>query len=128
MYNKIMRPRQNLINHLMSSFSDAFRGLSNTWAEERNFRIEVFIAILVIGILLFFNFSYVDISLAVMAIVLVLASEVVNTAFEDTLDRIEPGFDPVIGKIKDVSAGIVVLNVFGAFVIGAIILVHHFLL
>lgn len=110
------------------SFSDAFRGLKNTWKEEWNFRIGVCISILVIIALVAFDFSYVDIIFSIFTMVLVLGAEVINTAFEDTLNKIEPNFDPAIGRAKDISAGIVVLNVLGALAIAIIVIVHHFLL
>jgi undecaprenol kinase len=123
-----MRQKQPLLTHLTQSFRDAFRGLYTTWREERNFRIEIIIAVVVLITLIKFNFSYDEIGLAMLAIVLVLSSEITNTAFEDTLNKIEPNQDPAIGRIKDVSAGVVVINVLGAFVIGIIIFVHHFFL
>lgn len=121
-----MRLKQTLLTHLTHSFRDAFRGLKNTWREEQNFRIEICIALGVIGALALFDFSYIDAALTILAIVLVLAAEVINTTFEDTLDKIEPEYDPIIGKIKDVAAGVVVLNVLGALAIGIVIIAHRF--
>lgn len=121
-----MRPRQSLFTHIYATFCDAFRGLQTTWKEERNFRIGIFFACVVLITFALFGFSYTDITLAIIAITLVLSAEVINTTFEDTLNKIEPNFDPVIGKIKDVSAGIVVINVLGAFIIGVTLLAHHF--
>jgi len=108
------------------SFSDAFRGLKNTWREERNFRIGICISLLVIIALIAFDFSYTDIVFAVFTMMLVLGAEVINTAFEDTLNKIEPNFDPAIGRAKDIAAGIVVLNVLGALIIAIIVVAHHF--
>ena len=121
-----MRPKQTLLTHLYMSFSDAFRGLKNTWREERNFRIGICISLLVIIALIAFDFSYTDIVFAVFTMMLVLGAEVINTAFEDTLNKIEPNFDPAIGRAKDIAAGIVVLNVLGALIIAIIVVAHHF--
>lgn len=125
-YNEEMRPKQTLLTHLYMSFGDAFRGLKNTWHEERNFRIGVCISLLTIIVLIAFDFSYIDIVFAIFTMMLVLGAEVINTAFEDTLNKIEPNFDPAIGKAKDIAAGIVVLNVLGALLIAIIVAVHHF--
>ncbi len=121
-----MRPKQGLFDHLLSSFRDAFRGLRVTWHEERNFRIEIWIAIAVIIALIAFDFTYIEIIFALFTMILVLAAEVLNTAFEDALNKIEPKFDPAIGKIKDVAAGVVVINVLGAGAIALIVFIHHF--
>ncbi len=121
-----MRQKQPLLTHLFMSFSDAFRGLKYTWHEERNFRIGICISLLIIIALVTFDFSYTDVVFAVLTMMLVLGAEVINTAFEDTLNKIEPNFDHTIGKAKDIAAGIVVLNVLGALAIAIIVVIHHF--
>ena len=88
-----MRQKQPLLTHLFMSFSDAFRGLKYTWHEERNFRIGICISLLIIIALVTFDFSYTDVVFAVLTMMLVLGAEVINTAFEDTLNKIEPNFD-----------------------------------
>ena len=122
-----MDKNKSLAHHLIRSFQDAFRGLSFVWKEERNFRIQLCIALLVIAGGVWLRFDYIEMALLVFAILLVLTAEVTNTAFEDTMNKIEPNQDPLVGKVKDIAAGIAVLNALGAVAIGAIIFIHHFL-
>lgn len=110
----------------IESFKHAFNGLCFVWREEKNFRIQVIIGILVTIGMGIFGFSYIEMSLFIIAITLVLAAETINTTFEDTLNKIEPNQDPIIGKIKDISAGVVVLCVLGAICIGILVLLSHF--
>jgi len=117
---------QTIFTHLVRSFTNAFTGLAYVWREERNFRIQAIVAVFVLFGLWWFGFSYIDLALSVFAIVLVLAAEVTNTAFEDTMNRIEPNADPLIGRIKDIAAGVVVLNVIGALVIAGIVILNRF--
>jgi diacylglycerol kinase len=108
------------------SFGHAFDGLSYVWREERNFRIQVLLGALVVLGMFLVDFSYEAMGLAVVAIVLVLTAETINTAFEDTLDVIDPNHNARIGKIKDIAAGVVVLCVFGAVAIGFFVIFSYF--
>lgn len=110
----------------IESFKNAFNGLRYVWREEKNFRIQVIVGILVIIGMGIFGFSHLEMSLFIIAITLVLVAETINTAFEDTLNKIEPNQNPVIGKIKDISAGVVVLCVLSAICIGILVLISHF--
>ncbi|TSC51849.1 MAG: diacylglycerol kinase [Parcubacteria group bacterium LiPW_41] len=114
------------MRQFIESFSHAFDGLCFVWKEEKNFRIQVIIGILVIVVMGIFGFSYLEMSMFIVAITLVLTAETINTTFEDTLNKIQPEHDPVVGKIKDISAGIVVLCVLGAICIGILIFLSHF--
>lgn len=74
----------------------------------------------------FLDLSPETIGLVVIAITLVLSAETVNTAFEDTLNKIEPKKDPAVGRIKDIAAGFVVLCVIGAVFVGALAFFSYF--
>ena len=59
---------------------------------------------------------------------LVLGMELVNSAIERLADKISTERDPVIGKIKDLSAGAVLISAIAAAIVGLIILVPKFLI
>ena len=122
-----MDKNKSLAHHLIRSFQDAFRGLAFVWKEEKNFRIQLCIALLVVIGGIWLRFDYIEMALLVFAILLVLIAEVTNTAFEDAMNKIEPNQDPLVGKVKDIAAGIAMLSALGSLIIGTIIFVHHFL-
>jgi diacylglycerol kinase len=119
---------QGFIAHFARSFRDAFHGLVIVWQEERNFRVQCVAALVVLISLLLIGFTYIETALLVVAVILVLSAEVTNTAFEDTLNKIQPNEDPVVGRIKDVAAGVVVIHVIGACTIGFLVFTNHFYL
>lgn len=116
-----------MLKKFTQSFICAFRGLKYTWQEERNFRIQIIAALFLVIIIFLFDFSYFEASLLIFAATLVLASEVLNTVLEKTLDKIESNQSQEIGKIKDIMAGIVLLSSIGATIIGVLVFLHHFL-
>ena len=112
----------------LKSFGFALNGLKTVWKEERNFRIEVFILVVVIFILFYFHFSLAEWLFCVLAITLVLTSEIINTAIEDLCNKVEPNQDATIGKIKDTSSAFVLISSLGAMVLGVLVFYHHFVI
>ena len=97
-----------------------------TWKEEHNFRIEVFAAILVVFFIIYFDFSFIESVFCIIAITIVLSAEIINTAIEDLCNKIQPNYDPVIGKIKDTMGAFVTVSALGAFIVGVLVFYNHF--
>lgn len=112
----------------LRSFWWALHGVHVVWREENNFRIEVFVAIVVLMAALIFNFTYTEFAMVLLACIMVLGGEIVNTAIEDVCNKIEPKEDAAIGKIKDTMAAFVLLSALGAVLLGLLTIGNHFLL
>lgn len=108
------------------SFSHALRGLTYVWKEERNFKFHTLAAAVVLACIFVFDFTLTEGCFIVLAIMLVLASEILNTVVEDTLDEIHPQHHGVVGKLKDMMAAIVLVNAIGAGIIGILVFAKHF--
>jgi len=102
-------------------------GLQTVWREESNFRIEVGVAVLAVIGALVYNFTYIEFAFVLVACVMVLAGEVVNTAIEDLCNKVEPEENAAIGKIKDIMAAFVLLSAAGAVLLGLLMLGNHML-
>lgn len=109
------------MNKLIKSFGWAMNGLRTVWREEVNFRIEVGIAAVVIIKAFYLKFSVLEWVIIVGCIGAVLSAEMVNTAIEDLCNKVEPNTDPVIGKIKDIMGGFVLLVCIASAAIGLMI-------
>jgi diacylglycerol kinase len=112
---------------LSKSFSNALSGLAITWKEERNFKIEVVVTILIILAMFYFGFSLIEKVFCILAITIVLSAEVINTAIEDLCNKVEPNTDPIIKKVKDTASGFVLISSLGALVVGILVFWNHFL-
>lgn len=115
-----------MLQKTINSFLYAWNGLRTTWREEHNFRIETFVAVVVIICIFYFQFSFVESALSLFAITLVLTAEIINTAIEDVCNKIEPKYDATIGKIKDTTGAFVLVTVLGSTIVGLIVFYHHF--
>lgn len=107
-------------------FFDAWNGLAIAW-EEKNFRIDVIAAILVLIASRIFGLSAFEFIVVVAMIGLVMTAEVFNTALEELCDKFQPEHDPHIGKIKDLAAAAVFLSSVAAFVVGCVVFLPHIL-
>ncbi|MFZ2522599.1 MAG: diacylglycerol kinase family protein [Minisyncoccia bacterium] len=116
-----------MFQKFINSFGYAYRGIRTVFLEERNFKIEAFIALVVSIFAYAFDFSPIEILFCLVAITIVLLSEIINTAMEDLCTKVEPNHDHTIGKIKDIMAGFVLVSSVGALLIGVIVFYNHFL-
>ena len=105
-----------------ASLSSAFFGIRTVVRRERNFRIQIFIAILVVTACIFFQVSTQLFVMVAFAIFFVLAMELVNAAVEAVVDLVCKDKPHPLAKIaKDASAGAVLLAAFFAIVVGIIV-------
>lgn len=105
----------------IDSFRYALTGLAIVWREERNFRVQVVFAVLVLLLASLLHLPALARALIVLVVVCVLTAEAFNTALEELCDKFSGSHDPHIAKIKDLSAAAVLIMSFGALVVGVII-------
>lgn len=101
----------------MESFRCAIRGLLYCIAGERNLRIHLVVACYMAFFATFYDFGAVQYAVLLVAIALVIAAEMLNTAIEALTDRFTPSFDHTARIAKDVAAGAVLIcAIFSVFV------------
>lgn len=110
-----------MVKRFLNSVPNALRGISFTFKNEPNFKIEVFCSVFTIGLLFFLKGEQLDFILVLIAVAMVLIAELFNTAIEKMVDLIQPEKHYLAGKVKDVAAGFVLTAVFFAFFIGVLI-------
>lgn len=94
---------------LIKSFGWAVNGLRAVWREEINFRIEFATGLVVLISSFYLNFSIFELVIVIGCIGAVLSAEILNTVVEDICNKIEPNTDSMIGKIKDMMGGFVLV-------------------
>ncbi len=78
------------------------------------------VAVLIVGAAL--RFSLASWAIVALAIALVLAAELANTAIEALVDLVSPGEHPLAKRAKDVAAAGVLVAALGASAAGALVL------
>ncbi|MHB1294929.1 MAG: diacylglycerol kinase family protein [Anaerolineae bacterium] len=111
--------------NLLQSFQNAFAGLALVIREERNARIHIVTAVLVIAVSAWLQISPIEWTLMIAAIALVFAGEMLNTVVELTVDLITVERNPLAKQAKDVAAGAILVAAAAAVVMGGLILGPH---
>lgn len=115
-----------IFTKLYKSLTIAIKGLGTVWQEELSFKTQSVVALAIVIGAVYFNFSFAEFILLILGIVIIFAAEIINTAIEDLCNKVEPGFDESIGKIKDMMAAFVLISGLGVIAMGIFVLAHHF--
>lgn len=106
---------------LIKSFGHAFAGVIYVLKSERNARIHLVAAVLVVALGLALNMSGLELAAICFAVLIVFLAEVYNTAMEKTLDLVQTKNHPQIKIVKDMAAGSVLVAALMAAIIGAVV-------
>jgi len=102
--------------------SFALQGLRAAWRRESTFRTQTALAILAVLSLVLFRSPFVWWAIIAITNSVVLAAELMNSAFEALVDHLHPDRHPAIRIIKDIAAGGVLVVSIGALAVGALFL------
>ena len=111
-------PRHTSQRSWLRSFVFAWSGITYAWRTQRNFRIEVIIGALALGLGLLLK---VNLSSILVMIALVLTLEMINTALEALVDLSSPTYHPLAKIAKDVAAGAVLMASSISIVVGMVL-------
>jgi diacylglycerol kinase (ATP) len=104
----------------------AIEGIIYAVKTQRHMRYHLFAALAVLIVSLVLDITRVEFILLCMAIVLVLATELMNTAIEVVVDMISDTYHPLAKIAKDIAAGVVLIASIGALTLAYLILFPAF--
>lgn len=95
------------MNKFLKSFWYAFKGLNYAFKTQLNFKIHCLAALLVVILGCYVHLSISEWLWISLAIALVIATELVNTAIEVLVDLVSPEYHAKAGAVKDMAAAAV---------------------
>ena len=107
----------------IKSFKFAFEGIVSFFRTEHNAWIHCLAAIVVIVAGFIYKVSETEWCWLIVAIAFVIITEMINTAIEILCDLISPEINSQIKRIKDISAGAVLIAALAAIAIGLIVFI-----
>jgi diacylglycerol kinase (ATP) len=102
--------------------NNAIEGILHTARTQRHLRYHLYVAAFVLVVSYILGIGRTDFLIISIAVILVILSEMMNTAIEYVVDMISPEYNEQARIAKDIGAGAVFITAFGAVVIGYIIL------
>lgn len=112
---------------LLKSFKHAFEGVYFALKYNQNLRVHFGVAALVIIASICFHVNAFEMGILGVMILLVIASEMINTAIEEMTDLITKEHREEAKIAKDVSAGMVLVAALGSVIVGVLVFTPHIL-
>jgi diacylglycerol kinase len=103
------------------SFRYAYEGIKYALDTQRNMKFHFCVAFLVLLAALFIHLSKTDILFILLAVTLMIVTELINTAVEKTVDLAMPERHPLAKIAKDVAAASVLVSAVFAVVVGMVV-------
>lgn len=103
------------------SFRYAYEGVKYALATQRNMKFHFFAGVAALVLALFLELSKTDILFILLAVTLMLMTELINTAVEKTVDLAMPELHPLAKIAKDVAAASVLVTAAFAAITGMIV-------
>jgi diacylglycerol kinase (ATP) len=100
----------------------SFEGFKSAFISEAAFRQELLLFIVCVPITFMLDVSNLERALMMSSVFLVLIIEIINTAFEATIERISNERHALSKKVKDLGSSAIFLSFINAAIIWAIIL------
>ncbi len=103
---------------VFKSFGYAFKGIVSLFGHENNAKVHLIAGMLAVTAAFYLELNPTEWCILVIQIALVMAAEAFNTAVEKLCDVVSPEKHPVIGTVKDIAAGAVLITAIGAVISG----------
>lgn len=106
----------------LASFRYAWRGLVYVARSQRNMRVHLGVALLVLLLAALLHLSPLDWAVLLLCITIVVVLEMLNTVVEATVDLATDRYHPLARIAKDTAAGAVLVAAIGSAMVGLVLL------
>ena len=109
------------VKKLVDSFNYAIEGIIYSIRTQRNMKIHMIAAILVLVATFFYDLSKIELLIITITISLVIVAEMINTAVEAAIDATTNFYHPLVKIAKNVAAGAVLVSAINSVLVGYVI-------
>ena len=113
--------KEDEMKDFLLAFKYAFTGVFKTIKDERNMKIHVLAVFVVIFMGILYKISMFEWIICVVLFGLVISSELINTAIENTVDLVTKDENQLAKLAKDAAAGAVLVNAIISIIVAGII-------
>lgn len=110
------------VRRLMNAMGHSLQGFSSAFRYEEAFRLEVLLAIVLIGVASVLQVSSLERALMMTSVFLVLVVELLNSAIEAAVDRVSLDEHHLAKRAKDIGSAAVFLSLANVAVVWVVIL------
>ena len=122
----VAKPRHTGIKRLVKATEYSLRGLRSAWRHEPAFRQECLIGLVLLPCAFLLGETLVQTALLIGVCVIVLITELLNSAVEAAIDRMGEELHDLAGRAKDMSSAAVALSLLLVAVTWTLVAVQRF--
>jgi diacylglycerol kinase (ATP) len=119
--------KDTIMGHIIKAVIWSMAGLKAAWKNELAFRWEATIVLLMMPVGLWFGRTAVERALLIASSMLILITELLNSAVEAVVDRIGPERHKLSKRAKDLGSAAAFISMITAAVVWALIAYERFL-
>ena len=117
---------ENIFRHLQNAVIYSFAGFKSAWNNEMAFRLETIVIALMLPVGIWLGQTVVEWALLVGSVMLVLITELLNSAVETVVDRIGAEQHILSKQAKDLGSAAAALSMLVAAIVWALIAYERF--
>lgn len=114
------------LRRIYNAFFFSMDGFKAAWKNEEAFRQELMLAIFLIPAAFFLGENFIQVSILILTVFLVLITELLNTCVEAAIDRISDERHELSKRAKDIGSAAVLLSLTVLTVIWGLFLYQRF--
>lgn len=107
------KPGKTGIVRLFDAFGYSMKGFRAAWINEAAFRQEAVLAAVLIPAAFFLASNAIELALLVGSVLIVLITELLNSAIEAIVDKTTPEIHELAGRAKDMGSAAVLVSLIG---------------
>ena len=120
--------KENVLSHIINAFRYTFAGLQSAWKNELAFRGEVVVVAIMLPLGLWLGRSAAERALLIASLLLILLTELVNSALEAVVDRIGPERHELSKRAKDLGSAAAFVSMVTAALVWIIIIIDRWVI
>lgn len=121
------KPGKTGLVRLFDAFGYSIKGFRAAWQNEAAFRQEVLLAAVLIPGSFFLAANAIHLALLIGSVLVVLITELLNSAIEAIVDKTTPEIHELAGRAKDMGSAAVLVSLIGCSAIWLFIALERFL-
>ncbi|MEJ2509813.1 MAG: diacylglycerol kinase [Gammaproteobacteria bacterium] len=121
------KPGKTGVARILDATRYSMQGLKAAFVNEAAFRQELLLCVVFIPVGLWLGVDGVERALLIGSLLLVLMVELLNSAIEAIVDRVDTDWSPLAGRAKDIGSAAVFISLLNAGAIWILVLADHYL-
>lgn len=116
-------PKPTGMNRIIKATGYSLAGLKAAFKHEAAFRQETFALAILLPLAIFMDKTGLEKAVLISSLLVVLVTELLNSALEATVDRIGLDYHPLAKRAKDLGSAAVFVSIFLVILVWALILI-----